>query len=95
MHLTLYTQIYCVYMPRAICRETCGTDRAGQADDERLSGTGHSSKSASEFALQATQQAGLIFGVCFFVCMLARGPITQDLYCFQYCMLSVSCLKVI
>ncbi len=70
MHLTLYTQIYCVYMPRAIRRETGGTDRAGQAENEGLSAAGQGSKSTSELALQATQQAGVILGVCFCACML-------------------------
>ncbi len=92
-------------MPRAICRETCGTDRAGQADNEGLSAIGQGSKSASELALQVTQQAGLILGVCFFVCMLAPDPNTQDFYCFHstacflshalrsYSLLSLGCLS--
>ncbi len=70
MHLTLYTQIYCVYRPRAIRRETGGTDRGGQAENEGLSAAGQGSKGASELALQATQQAGVILGVCFCACML-------------------------
>ncbi len=45
-------------MPHAMRRETGGTDRAGQAENEGLSAAGQGSKSASELALRATQQAG-------------------------------------
>ncbi len=57
-------------MPHAMRRETGGTDRAGQAENEGLSAAGQGSKSASELALRATQQAGVILGDCFCACML-------------------------
>ena len=63
-------------MPHAMRRETGGTDRAGQAENEGLSAAGQGSKSASELALRATQQAGLILEVCFFACMLEPDPTT-------------------
>lgn len=63
-------------MPHATCRETGGTDRAGHAENEGLSGPGQGSKSASELALRATQQAGLILEVCLFACMLEPDPTT-------------------
>lgn len=58
MHLTSYTQTCCVHMPHAMRRETSGTDRAGQAENEGPSAAGQGSKSASGLALRATQQAG-------------------------------------
>lgn len=73
----MLSKVCCVVsnaMLHAICRETGGTDRAGQAENEGLSAAGQGSKSASELALQATQQAGVILGVCFCACMLELDP---------------------
>ncbi len=61
-------------MPHAICREFGGTNRAGQAENEGLSAAGQGSKSASDLALRATQQAGLMLEVCLFACMLEPDP---------------------
>jgi hypothetical protein len=57
-------------MPHAICREFGGTDRAGQAENEGLSAAGQGSKSASELALRATQQVGVILEIAFVLACL-------------------------
>ena len=79
-------------MPLAICRETGGTERAGHAENEGLSATRQGSKSASELALRATQQAGFILEVCVLACMFEPDRLHRRFRA-STVLLSVSCLS--